>query len=96
LDSYHALPGDETMRWQLPPEEARAARRVEQLPQGLMGLEAIEPEADLGALWDVVELELGDDLSRVGVFGTGVLVGHVQAAVGLDVDCRPGVRGGAR
>ena len=86
LDSYHALLGDETTRWQLPPEEARAARRVEQLLQGLMGLEAIEPEAGLGALRDVVELELGDDLPRVGVFGTGVLVAHVQAAVGLDVD----------
>ncbi len=53
---------------------------------GLSGLGAIEPAADLTALRLTLELELADDLPRQGRFGTGVLVGPLGSAIGLDAD----------
>ena len=86
LDLFHAYLGEETSRWRLPEEEQRAAERVERILASLAGLDPVEPQASLSALREVVELELADDLPRVGRFGTGVLVAPLSAAVGLDVD----------
>jgi len=70
----------------LPEDEARAAAKVQQVMAGLSGLGAIEPAADLTALRLTLELELADDLPRQGRFGTGVLVGPLGSAIGLDAD----------
>ena len=86
LDTFHAYLGDETTRHRLPEEEQRAAERVERILASLAGLDTVEQHASLTALREVVELELADDLPRVGRFGTGVLVAPLSAAVGLDVD----------
>ena len=85
-ETFRAVLGDaEDERW-LPEEEARAAAKVEQVMAGLPGLGAIEPAADLTALRLTLELELADDLPRQGRFGTGVLVGPLRSAIGLDAD----------
>lgn len=78
--------GDDEQRRRLPEQERIAGERMEAVLAGLAGLATVEPDADLDALRQVVELELADDLSRVGEFGTGVLVAPLSAAVGLDCD----------
>ncbi len=85
-ETFRAVLGDaEDERW-LPEEEARAAVKVRQVMAGLSGLGVIEPAADLTALRLTLELELADDLPRQGRFGTGVLVGPLGSAIGLDAD----------
>jgi ATP-dependent helicase/nuclease subunit B len=78
--------GADEHRARLPEEERFAAERLERLLDGLASLSTVESKADLDGLRQVVELELADDLSRTGQFGTGVLVAPVSAAVGLDCD----------
>jgi RecB family exonuclease len=70
----------------VPEGEAGAARVVERVLSGLRGLADIEPSADLTLLREVVELELADNLPRVGRFGEGVLVAPLSSAIGLEVD----------
>ncbi len=78
--------GADEHRARMPEEERFASERLERLLDGLANLSTVEPDADLDTLRQVVELELADDLSRTGQFGTGVLVAPVSAAVGLDCD----------
>jgi RecB family exonuclease len=78
--------GDEESFSKMSPEEQRAATRVRQALTGLNALSSISTEADLRTVHDVLELELEDDLPRVGTFGTGVFVGPLSNAVGLEVD----------
>ena len=85
-ETFRAVLGDAEDEPWLPEEEARAAAKVAQVMAGLSGLGAIEPAADLTALRLTLELELADDLPRQGRFGTGVLVGPLGSAIGLDAD----------
>ena len=85
-ETFRAVLGDAEDEPWLPEEEARAAAKVQQVMAGLSGLGAIEPAADLTALRLTLELELADDLPRQGRFGTGVLVGPLGSAIGLDAD----------
>lgn len=86
LDTFAALAGDLDEGGWLPEEEARAARAVTRSLAHLAGLATIEPTADLTALRLTVDLDLADDLPRHGRYGTGVVVGPLSAAIGLDVD----------
>lgn len=70
----------------LPPEEQRAAQRITLTLRSLSGLDDIAGPADAVLLREVVELELADDLDRVGRIGEGVHVGPVSEGVGEDVD----------
>ena len=85
-ETFRAVLGDAEDEPWLPEEETRAAAKVQQVMAGLSGLGAIEPAADLTALRLTLELELADDLPRRGRFGTGVLVGPLASAIGLDAD----------
>jgi ATP-dependent helicase/nuclease subunit B len=86
LDTYTALFGDERQRRRLPENEARAGDRVEAVLRGLVGLGGVEGGADLDLLRQVLEVELSEDVPRLGNYGTGVLVAPLSAAVGLDAD----------
>lgn len=83
-----ALVGDATRHardgW--PEGEAKAAERVEAALDRLATLDAVEGPVGLDVFARTVELELSDDLGRVGRFGEGVLVGPVSMGVGLDLD----------
>ena len=68
------------------PEEQRAVATCRGVLAALGGLEQLAPAADLATARDVVELQLEDDLPRTGTFGTGVFVGPLSSAVGLDLD----------
>jgi ATP-dependent helicase/nuclease subunit B len=81
-----ALFGGDEHRARLPEEERFAAERLDRLLDSLANLSTVEPVAGLDTMRQVVELELAEDLSRTGQFGTGVLVAPVSAAVGLDCD----------
>lgn len=70
----------------LPPEEQRAADRITQTLTSLAGLDDVAGPADAVLLRELLELELADDLDRVGRIGTGVHVGPVSEGVGEDVD----------
>lgn len=89
--------GEEALRrWQttlagddvdaLPPEEQRAAERIGHTLRSLAGLDAVAGPADLTLLRELLELELADDLDRVGRIGEGVHVGPLSEGVGEDVD----------
>ena len=86
IETFRAVLGDAEDEPWLPDEDARAAAKMQQVIAGLSGLGAIEPAADLTALRLTLELELADDLPRQGRFGTGVLVGPLGSAIGLDAD----------
>jgi RecB family exonuclease len=86
LDTFHGLLADPDAGGWLPPDEARAADRVNRILTGLAGLDTVEPTADLAGLRLALELELVDDLQRHGRFGDGILVAPMSAAVGLDAD----------
>ncbi len=81
------LCGAEAWREQAwPPAEHKAAQRVSQALRRLAALEEVEGQVSLETFTRTLDLELGDDLSRVGRLGEGVLVGPVAHAVGLDLD----------
>ncbi|MFJ8532830.1 PD-(D/E)XK nuclease family protein [Streptomyces sp. NPDC093591] len=83
---FRALAGDvEAERW-LPEDETHAAQKIQQILDGLANLETLEITADLTALRQAIELELGDDLPRRGRFGKGVLVAPLSYAIGLESD----------
>ena len=83
---FAALVGSDATLDRLPPEEQYAAATVSTLLAGLVGLDAVERSADLGALRDVLDSELAASVPRVGRFGDGVLVAPLSAAVGLELD----------
>jgi RecB family exonuclease len=86
LDLFTGLVGAAATLERLPAEEQYAAASVTSLLTGLIGLDAVEPAADLAALRDVLDAELAASLPRVGRFGDGVLVAPISAAIGLDLD----------
>jgi ATP-dependent helicase/nuclease subunit B len=69
-----------------PPDEQRAADRVEAALERLASLDGIDDPPSLDVFRRTLELELDADLGRVGRFGEGVLVGPLSFAVGLDLD----------
>lgn len=71
-------------RW--PEDELDAADRVDVALDRLAGLDAVEPVTDLPTFRRALELELDDDLGRVGELGRGVLVGTPSSALGVDLD----------
>jgi ATP-dependent helicase/nuclease subunit B len=78
------LGGDEVDN--LAPEERRAAERISATLRSLSGLDTVAGEADPVLLRELLELDLSDDLDRVGRTGTGVHVGPVSEGVGEDLD----------
>jgi RecB family exonuclease len=73
-------------RAEWPPDEARAADKVEAALDRLAALDGIDDPPTLAVFRRTLELELEADLGRVGRFGEGVLVGPLSFAVGLDLD----------
>ncbi|CAN5362821.1 PD-(D/E)XK nuclease family protein [soil metagenome] len=80
------LLGDDRRRERWPEVERAAADRVEEALDRLAGLDEVEAATDLSVFRRTLELQLGDDLGRVGEFGHGVLVGRTSAALGVDLD----------
>ena len=80
----HVLGVDE--RTTLPDEQHRAADKVSTLLSSLASLDGVAGGATLQAARELLELELADDLDRVGKIGVGVLVGPISDGPGLDVD----------
>jgi ATP-dependent helicase/nuclease subunit B len=66
--------------------ERRAAERVDEALHRLGALDAVEEAVSLEVFHRTLELELEQDLGRVGRFGDGVLVGSVEMGIGLDLD----------
>ncbi|HJR26804.1 MAG TPA: PD-(D/E)XK nuclease family protein, partial [Acidimicrobiales bacterium] len=82
----HGLLGDETRRGEWPPAEVKAAERVERSLDRLGALDGVEDAVSLDVFARTLQLELEQDLGRVGRFGDGVLVGSVEMGIGLDLD----------
>lgn len=78
--------GGETLRADWPPEEQAAARRVDAAIDRLGDLDGIDPDPSPVAFRRALALQLGDDLGRHGTFGSGVLVGPLPQALGLELD----------
>ncbi len=68
-----------------PPDERKAAERVELAVQRLGALDAVEGPVSLDVFARTLTVELEADLGRVGRFGDGVLVGSVEMGIGLDL-----------
>lgn len=86
LDLFSTLVGEQAELQQLPAEEQYAAAAITSTLRGLADLDPVAGVVSLAALRDLLTLELGRALPRVGRFGEGVLVAPVSAAVGLDLD----------
>ena len=69
-----------------PEDERKAAEKVELALDRLAALDHVEGPVSLDVFTRTLELELENDLGRVGRFGEGVLVGSVAMGVGLDLD----------
>jgi ATP-dependent helicase/nuclease subunit B len=67
----------------LPPDDARAVRRISATLDGITHLPG---HGHPRALRELVELQLADDLDRVGTIGIGVHVGSIADGYGEDVD----------
>lgn len=78
--------GGESARERWPEVERAAADRVEEALDRLAGLDAVEERAGLRVFRRTLQLELDDDLGRVGELGAGVLVGTLSAGLGVDLD----------
>lgn len=72
-------------RWD-DPAERTAAARVDDALHRLAALDAVEDAVGLDVFHRTLELELEQDLGRVGRFGEGVLVGSVEMGIALDLD----------
>jgi ATP-dependent helicase/nuclease subunit B len=80
------LLGSERHRLEWPPDEQRAADKVDGALDRLAALDDVDDPATIDVFRRTLELELDADLGRVGRFGEGVLVGPLSFAVGLDLD----------
>jgi RecB family exonuclease len=80
------LLGGDVEREAWPPDERKAAERVEAALDRLLALDDVDGSASLDVFQRTLELELDADLGRVGRFGEGVLVAPLSFAVGLDLD----------
>jgi ATP-dependent helicase/nuclease subunit B len=67
-------------------QERLAAHRVAAVLDSLRGLDSVGVGVGLREVREILELELADDLDRVGQTGVGVHVGPLSDAVGLEVD----------
>lgn len=82
------------LRSVLPPRQQQRMPREEQHALGVIkrtlgGLSALDDTAappTLEALEEILDQELEQSLPRVGRFGEGVYVGHLNQAIGLDLD----------
>ncbi len=82
---HHVL-GGARHRETWPDSEAKAAERVDAALDRLAALDPVEGEVTLDVFTRTLELELDDDLGRVGRFGDGVLVAPISMGIGLDLD----------
>jgi ATP-dependent helicase/nuclease subunit B len=80
------LLGGERARASWPPDERRAADKVDAALDRLADLDAVDDPPSLAVFRRTLEIELEADLGRVGRFGNGVLVAPLSFAVGLDLD----------
>ncbi len=80
------LLGDERARGQWPPDEQKAADRVERALDRLGCLDEVEPTVELEVFVRTLALELEQDLGRVGRMGEGVLVGSIGMGLGQELD----------
>ncbi|HEX8804178.1 MAG TPA: PD-(D/E)XK nuclease family protein, partial [Acidimicrobiales bacterium] len=80
------LLGGERERAGWPPDEHRAADKIDAALDRLVTLDRVDGPAPLDVFRRTLALELEADLGRVGRFGEGVLVAPVSFAVGLDLD----------
>jgi hypothetical protein len=71
-----SLFGDERRRRAWPAVEQKAAERVDRALDRLACLDAVEESVGLDVFTRTFELELENDLGRVGRMGEGVLVGR--------------------
>ncbi len=69
-----------------PLDERQALDEVFDVVARLSGLDPVEPEPDQRALRRAVETELDAPAPSTARFGHGVLIGSVEAVVGLDLD----------
>lgn len=69
-----------------PDDERNAAEKVELALDRLAALDHVEGPVSLGVFSRTLELELDNDLGRVGRFGEGVLIGSIAMGIGLDLD----------
>lgn len=84
--SYAETLGGSAKRDGWPEDEGKAAEKVELALDRLAALDHVEGPVSLDVFTRTLELELENDLGRVGRFGEGVLVGSVAMGVGLDLD----------
>lgn len=82
----HRITGGERARAGWPPDEAKAADKIDAALERLAALDEIDEAPPLDVFRRTLEIELDADLGRVGRFGEGVLVGPLSYAVGLDLD----------
>jgi ATP-dependent helicase/nuclease subunit B len=85
-DRLEQLLGPARRREGWPDAERKATERVEQALDRLGALDGVEGPVPLEVFARTLEVELEDDLGRVGRFGDGVLVGSVEMGIGLDLD----------
>jgi hypothetical protein len=78
--------GGENLRRRWPDDERRAADRIEAAIDRLGDLDDIDPDPSVAAFRRALTLELENDLGRHGSFGSGVMVGPVGLAVGIELD----------
>jgi len=69
-----------------PAAEIKAMEKVERALDRLAALDGVEGPVGLSVFHRTLELELDNDLGRIGRFGEGVLVGSIGMGVGLDLD----------
>jgi ATP-dependent helicase/nuclease subunit B len=86
LDLFTSLMGEGTDLLHLPDEEQAAAATITSVLNSLAVLDEVDDRASLQTLRDVLDLELGGALPRVGKFGDGVLVAPMSSSVGLDLE----------
>jgi len=85
-DLLAGLLGGASARASWPVAEQKATERVEAALDRLAALAEVEGPVALAVFQRTLELELENDLGRVGRFGEGVLVGPVSMGIGLDLD----------
>lgn len=77
--------GDDLAGW--PAAERAAAGRLDDLLGRLASLDTVDAgPVDLATLRRTLTAELDAQLDRHGTFGSGVLVGHLSVAAGVDLD----------
>ena len=70
-----------------PAHERAAAERVEACLERLDGLDRVDPAPDLARFRRALEAELATGRGRQGRTGHGLLIGPVEVALGVDLEC---------